>query len=134
MTTYVDDSSGCAWSDNQTFYPLYDCELPTPQAHLLSLWDELGIPHKPSKQVHGLSILVIGIEVNPNLLMYTLPHEAREHLIVELREWIKPKIRHTVRRWQQLGSWFNWALNIYPLLRPALNNVYAKLKHKSNRN
>ena len=32
-----------------------------------------------------------------------------------------------------MAGWFNWALNIYPLLHPALNNVYAKTSRKQNR-
>jgi hypothetical protein len=32
-----------------------------------------------------------------------------------------------------LGWLVNWALNVYPLLRPALNNVYAKMEGKRNR-
>ena len=35
-----------------------------------------------------------------------------------------------MKEWQRVAGWVNWALNIYPLLRPALNNVYAKLKGK----
>jgi hypothetical protein len=27
-----------------------------------------------------------------------------------------------------MGGWVNWALNVYPRLRPALNNFYPKLK------
>ena len=134
ITTYLDDSSGCAWSDDVTFYPPYSCNLPTPQARLLSLWDEIGVPHKPKKQISGKAIPIIGITVDPNSMTYALSDEALSHLIDELRTWTKPKGRHTVRRWQQLGGWMNWALNVYPLLRPALNNVYPKLKGKLNRN
>lgn len=25
-----------------------------------------------------------------------------------------------------MTGWFNWALNVYPLFCPALNNIYAK--------
>ena len=28
-----------------------------------------------------------------------------------------------------LAGWFNWALNVYPLLKPALSNIYAKMGH-----
>jgi hypothetical protein len=134
IMTYLDDSSGCSWSDDFTLYAPYGCDLPSPQARLLTLWDELGIPHKSSKQVHGPSIPIIGIEVDPNNLTYALPPEAHLHLTTELRKWLRPKARHTVRRWQQLAGWLNWALNIFPLLRPALNNIYAKLRYKTNRN
>lgn len=41
---------------------------------------------------------------------------------------------HSVRRWQQLGGWFNWALNIFPLFWLALNNVYPKLRNQTNKN
>ncbi len=67
-------------------------------------------------------------------MTYSLPEEAHQRLVDELNEWLKSKGRHTVRRWQQFAGWFNWALNIFPLLRPALNNVYPKLKNKTQRN
>ena len=67
-------------------------------------------------------------------MTYTLPPNARQQLIGELEEWVKPKGCYTVLCWQQLGGWFNWALNVYPLLCPALNNVYPKLRNQSNQN
>ena len=39
-------------------------------------------------------------------------------------------MRKRVKEWQRVAGWINWALNVYPLLRPALNNVYVKLKGK----
>ena len=134
ITTYLDDSSGCTFRDDRSYYAPYNCDLPTPQARLLNLWDEIGVPHKPKKQIHGEAIPVIGIVIDPNAMTYSLMPEAHQRLIDELREWTKPKGRHTVRRWQQLGGWINWALNVFPLLCPALNNVYSKLKGKLNRN
>jgi len=49
-----------------------------------------------------------------------------------LQSWaIKPmnraKPHYQLKHWQQIGGWINWALNVYPLLRPCLNNFYAKL-------
>jgi hypothetical protein len=32
-----------------------------------------------------------------------------------------------------MAGWFNWALNVFPLLRPALNNVYAKMSGKDKK-
>lgn len=135
IATYLDDSSGCTWSDDVAFYRPYNKYLPSPQARLLSLWDELGIPHKEKKQVHGSSIPVIGIQVDPNELTYTLPEESRLKLIEELTEWTSEKKgRRNVRRWQHLAGWINWCLNVYPLLRPALCNVYDKLRSQTNPN
>ena len=133
ITTYVNDSSGCSWADDISYYAPYDKFLPSPQTRLLSLWDDLGIPHQERKQVHGSSIPVIGIQVDPNEMTYTLPNESHQKLLAELELWTSPKgSRHTVRRWQHLAGWLNWCFNVYPLLCPALSNVYDKLRNKTN--
>jgi hypothetical protein len=133
ITTYIDNSSGCAWADDIAYYAPYDKYLPAPQTRLLMLWDDLGIPHQERKQVHGTSIPVIGIQVDPNKMTYTLPEESQTKLVTELKLWTNRKgSRHTVRRWQHMAGWMNWCFNVYPLLRPALSNVYDKLRSKSN--
>ena len=38
--------------------------------------------------------------------------------------------RRTLREFQQLTGWINWSFNVFPLLKPALSNVYAKMKGK----
>ncbi len=38
--------------------------------------------------------------------------------------------RHPLRDWQRILGYCNWGLNAYPLLRPALQSSYAKLKGK----
>jgi len=97
------------------------------------LWDDLGIPHQERKQVHGTSIPVIGIQVDPNNMTYMLPDESHAKLLAELELWTDKKgSRHTVRRWQHLAGWLNWCFNMYPLLRPALCNIYNKLRNKTN--
>jgi hypothetical protein len=108
--------------------------MPSPQVRLLTLWDDLGIPHKERKQIYGTSIPVIGIQVNPNLMSYTLPEESKLKLQQELEDWISWKGKRNVRSWQHLARWVNWCLNVYPLLRPALSNVYEKLQTQPNQN
>lgn len=54
---------------------------------LLDLWDELGIPHKQKKQVHGSPLTIIGINVDPNSMTFTLPPAAKQHLIDKLKLW-----------------------------------------------
>lgn len=135
LSTYVDDSSGCGLTGDLTFYEPYGKEFPSHQARILLLWDDLGIPHKPHKQVWGSPLTIIGIEVNPNLMTLTLPGPARLRLIDELRFWSsKPPMSSSgsfkLKHWERLAGWFNWALNVYPLLRPALNNIYAKMGGK----
>ena len=128
LSDYVDDSSGCSRRDDLAIYQPYERKFPREQVILLNLWDELGIPHKPHKQLFGSPIPIIGISVDANLLTLTLSNEAREALIAELQWWCRPGRKEKLRRWYQMGGWVNWALNVYPRIRPALNNFYPKLK------
>jgi len=75
-----------------------------------------------------MPLTIIGISVDTNELMFKLSEEAREKLIEELKRWTRTGGKERLRRWYQMGGWFNWALNVYPLLKPALNNFYPKLK------
>jgi len=133
LMIYADDSSGVAESSDIDLYEPYNFTCPTQQATLLRLWDELGVPHKPSKQLSAPILPIIGIDVDPNLLTFTLPVESRARLIDEFREWTKPGSRFRLCHWQTLAGWINWALNVYPLLHPCLNNFYPKIAGKFKR-
>src|ERR1700678_2758077 len=37
----------------------------------------------------------------------------------------------TLQEFQQLAGWVNWSFNVFPLLKPALSNVYMKIKGKT---
>ncbi len=91
LITYVDDSSGPAIKGDVEYYNAYKTFYPTPQTKLLRLWDELGIPHKESKQLHGETLPIIGILVDPNALSFSLPLVAREQLTMELETWVSEK-------------------------------------------
>ena len=128
LSNYVDDSSGCALQKDYAFYEPYGKAYPKDQVTLMTLWDELGIPHKPHKQLHGRTLPIIGITVEAKALTLTLSEDARETLIAELQWWCKAGRKERLRRWYQMGGWMNWALNVYPRIRPALNNFYPKLR------
>ena len=66
--------------------------------------------------------------VDANELSLALSDEAKETLITELKWWCTPGRKEKLRKWYQMGGWMNWAFNVYPRLRPALNNFYPKLK------
>ena len=138
ILNYVDDLSECSLSDDISFYTPYERNMPTDQFRLLSLWDELGIPHKPTKQLSGCPLTIIGIDVDANKMTLTLPDSAKERLTAELRFWCAKPPKNSsgsfkLKLWQRLAGWFNWALNVYPLLRPALNNLYAKIAGKQQK-
>jgi hypothetical protein len=127
---YVDDSFGVEVEGETELYLPYEEQYPRQQTRLLILWDELGIPHKQRKQLYGRQLAILGIEVDAENLTFTLPTEAKDRLSKELEEWSQKGVRKRVKEWQQLAGWINWVFNVYPLLRPALNNIYAKLKGK----
>ena len=84
---YVDDSLGCNLLGDTQYYEPYQKYLLTNQTRLLLLWDELGIPHKPHKQIFGNPLTIIGIDVDANRMTLTLPQESRLRLIDELHFW-----------------------------------------------
>ena len=128
LCNYVDDSSGCSIRGDNLIYEPYGRDFPREQTILLSLWDELGIPHKPHKQIYGSPLPIIGITIDANELTLSLSDEARDALKTELDWWCKRGRKEKLRCWYQMGGWVNWALNVYPRIRPALNNFYPKLK------
>jgi hypothetical protein len=132
---FVDDSFAVQVGTKTVYHAPLDKEIPVDQARMLTLWDELGIPYKPHKQQHGKVLTILGIEVNAIELSYTLPQEKREELLEELRLFIFPRggksNRFSMRDMQTLAGWMNWALNVFPLLRPALCNVYDRMRSRS---
>jgi hypothetical protein len=131
LATYVDDSSGFDLEDDFLLYKPYNTSFPRHQTLLLELWDELSIPHKFKKQIFGAIIPVIGIEVDPNAMTFSLSADKRSDICDALQSWaMKPidnaKPNYQLKHWQQMGGWLNWAFNVFPLLRPCLNNFYPK--------
>jgi hypothetical protein len=131
LATYSDDSFGPEDANNITWYQPYRKVMPSNQAKMLQLWDEINIPHKEKKQVSGSLLTVIGIEVDANALTMTMPQNSLRDLISAITDFTTNRRRFTLKEWQRLAGWFNWSLNVFPLLRPALNNVYAKISGKN---
>lgn len=133
MGTYVDDSFGCCLASDKKYYAKYKADLPRDQALLLELWDEIGIPHKLEKQLHGPRLTVIGFDVDSKNMSIKLPDKSRADLLKELDTWCRGGGK-PARSWVQFGGWLNWALDVYPLQRPALNSFYAALGPHNHRN
>ena len=116
---YSDDSYGLNEFDNFTFYLPYSKLLPTKQFLLLSLWDDIGLPHKERKQLSGPVLPIIGIEVDPVRLTYTLSRNARKDLIDELLRFCRRRSNKAGRR---TGS------SSYPLKKMAAPRGLAQLE------
>ncbi|KIM22104.1 hypothetical protein M408DRAFT_33379, partial [Serendipita vermifera MAFF 305830] len=131
---YIDDANG--YDDNPVlvYYEPYNDFYPEKQVQLLQLWDELGIPHQKSKQVYGPVLDIVGLRVDATSMTITMSAERRE----ELKKGIKTFLAANSRRrplveWQRMAGWMQWALNAYPLLRPAVTPLYHKTAGKTYR-
>ena len=116
------------------WYAPYQCYYPTKQTRLLQLWDEIGLPHDKSKQEYAPVLRIIGFMVDPSLMRVSMDEEDRLRLLQRVTEFMATApggTRRTLREFQQLAGWVNWSFNVYPLLKPALSNVYAKISGKS---
>src|SRR6202522_835888 len=133
LGTYSDDSFGIELSKNVTYHEPYRRLMPSNKIKLLQLWDNLGIPYKEKKQISGKILTIIGIEVDANLLTLTLPSENKSDLLAALKDFARTPVgngvKYALKDFQRIAGWFNWALNVYPLLKPALSNIYAKMTH-----
>ena len=128
LWTYMDDSFRIDKEGNVVWYHKYDKHMPANQVKLLLLWDKLGIPHEPYKQLFGEKLTIIGIKVNANSLTLTLPKQALKDLLHELEEFTSLAVRkRTLHHWQQLAGWLNWSFNVFPMICLSLNNLYLKI-------
>ena len=132
LLAYVDDMFSWDFTDNFLWYELYACHFPAKQALLLQLWDELGIPYKQSKQVFGSRLTIVGLDVDTDAMTVTMPVQSQCELVEAVHAFVNVGQRHSLREFQRLAGWMNWALNAYPLLRPSMSLLYSKMARKVN--
>lgn len=131
LCSYIDDVFSAMVSDEMELYEPYELLMPSRQTRLLKLWDELGIPHSKEKQFWGTCLTIIGFQVDAISLTITLPAQKKAELLEELDRFIirqksKARKKFYLGEFQRMGGWMNWAFNVFPLLRPSLNTLYAK--------
>jgi hypothetical protein len=105
LLMYVDDTFSWEFAWNMVWYEPYQKLLPAKQAYLLELWDEVGIPHKESKQLFGSTLTIIGFEVDPNAMTITMPLEAHADLVTAVRAFVRTGQRRPLRDFQHLAGW-----------------------------
>ncbi|THH27792.1 hypothetical protein EUX98_g6401 [Antrodiella citrinella] len=135
LLAYMDDAFSFDTNMTLVHYPRYDSCLPEKQVRLLLLWDELGIPHDPAKQLFGRTLTIIGYHVDPINMTISLPLESSQALVAAVRAFLDDCDSHRrqpLRHWQKLIGWINWGLNVQPLARPALQSSYAKIQGKQH--
>ncbi|KIJ43640.1 hypothetical protein M422DRAFT_123443, partial [Sphaerobolus stellatus SS14] len=129
---YMDDAFGYEMDPELEFYSPYNKSYPKKQVALLRLWDDIGLPHDEKKQEFGQSLVIIGFHVDPRCMTISIPQSARQELVNVISAFIDSSVdrRRPLKKWQQLLGWANWALNVFPLLRPALQSSYDKIAGK----
>ncbi|THH15423.1 hypothetical protein EW146_g5062 [Bondarzewia mesenterica] len=133
VLAYVDDTFGHDTESRLVCYEPYDAFYPAKQVQLLELWDFLGIPHEKKKQEFGRSLTIIGFHVNAQVMTIALEDDARVKLIAAIRDFLRdaPKHRRKLVEWLRLLGYANWGLNVAPLLRPALQSSWDKMRGKA---
>jgi hypothetical protein len=131
LKTYMDDSFSFGLASDLLYYEPYGESFPAKQTRLLQLWDYIGLPHERAKQLFGSPLTIIGFDVDPNRMEVSLPPVKKDALVLELRRFGVAHRRWTLREFQRLAGWCEWAFNVFPLLKPGLSAVYAKMAGKS---
>lgn len=133
---YVDDVFSFDDFAKLVLYRPYNRLMCPKQSALLHLWDHIGLPHSNDKQQSGAVLTILGLDVDPNCMTVTMPNESRLELIDKLEDFVSSRGAQDDRKrplveWQRVLGYANWALNAYPLLRPALSSSYDKIRGKS---
>ena len=131
LRTYIDDNGSFARVGDVAYYRPYGAYYPTDQTKLLQLWDELNIPHAKKKQIYGPVIPYVGFDVDPNAMTISLSDDRRAELIARVLDFSKAGKRHSLLEFQRLAGHINWSLPVWPLLRPSLSAMYAKIAGKT---
>ncbi|KIY61573.1 hypothetical protein CYLTODRAFT_477608 [Cylindrobasidium torrendii FP15055 ss-10] len=131
LCCYVNDSYSMDVEDNMAYYKPYDQIMPKKQVDLLRLWDFFGVPHERIKQTWGRVLTIIGFEINARALSPTLPAQPKADLVTALREFAASRQRR-LHEFKEIAGWSNWSFNVFPLFKPGLASVYAKMAGKKN--
>lgn len=124
---FVDDHFGVSVGGDLELYEPYGQLLPAAQTKLLTLWDEIGLPHDEEKQISGRVLPILGFTVDVNANTVTMPVDKRDSLIAACLEFGRPCTTKSLCDCQRMVGWMNWALNAYPKLRPGLSGLYTKM-------
>ena len=134
---YVDDNFGFERAEALMFHARLGCRLPSQQARLLDLWDDIGLPYEDRKQEFGPTLRIIGFVMDPNAMTVTIPDDARAKFLSSISDFINisnTDRRRTLREFQALAGYANWAFNVFPLGRPGLSTLYSKIAGKTRAN
>ena len=85
---YVDDNFGFDRAEAHVFHTRLNRRLPSQQARLLDLWDDIGLPYEDKKQESGHVLRIIGFDVDPNAMTVSIPIDARTKFLDHLADFL----------------------------------------------
>ena len=124
---YVDDNFGWEFEGNKRYYKPYKKYVPTKQARLLELWDELGIPHDEDKQLSGPSLRILGYDVDANAMTVKVPDEKKAKVVQLFRSHSREGKPYTMNELQSVAGSVSSTLSLYPRLRPGLRVLFDEM-------
>ena len=134
LCDYVDDVFSADYDDHFLMHPRYRELMPAGQVRFLQCLDTLQVPYDRPKQLWDYSLSVIGFLVDADRLVLSMPEDSRQALLTAIHDFCRfgtsvPASRRcrSLRQCQALAGHINWALNVYPLLRPGLAALYQKM-------
>ena len=130
LKCYINDAFLVARAEDICWYEPYHQAILTDQAKILCLWDKIHLLHTEKKQVTGRAVTILGFEVDTNMMSVYLSMERQEQLVHSILNFTCRSLR-MLQDWLRLAGQLNWALNVYPWLRPGLGGIYAKTMGKA---
>src|SRR5882724_11377768 len=91
---YMDDAFTYDANPKLEYYALHYTHYPLKQCQLLTLWDDIGLPHELQKQVFGQCLYIIGFFVDLINMSFTMPAESKNDLINGIFEFIDMSSSH----------------------------------------
>jgi len=131
LHVYMDDYFGWDFADNMVFY--HGKLRPKRQVQLLLLWESISCPFEDKKQEHGAELKVIGFWIDINRGTISLSPSSIADITEKVGVFLASKSRNpALRDWQRLCGHLNWLLNVLPWGRPALTELYRKMRGKTH--
>ena len=107
--------------------------MPTNQT-LFPLLNHISLPHEDKKQLFGESLEIIGLVVDLHDMSISMSRNAKKKLMEAIHDFVlnTPDNKHQqpLHVWLRTLGYANWALNAFPILKPALNSSYDKITGK----
>ncbi|KAK4694583.1 hypothetical protein P7C70_g8708, partial [Phenoliferia sp. Uapishka_3] len=127
---YVDDWMGIDITGRRR-YILKDglqISMPTDQARTAEVLTSLNVPWELEKAESGASLVITGILVDARKGTASLADEACLELIRKIYAFLTDHGRcPKLRVWRELAGHLNWSLTVFPIIRPLVNPIFAKL-------